>query len=214
VAGNSSTGTASTTVTLSTGQYGASSYFIQTVVSGNYTNDGQPDSDRTVAVSVVQPVGVNTIKGAGTLSRLSSAVGTYAPSGDASFSVGVAFNKSLKNLQGQITLFLPQADGSVIYIKSNSLTSMTAANLSIGKVNTIYSKANVSRLNADGTSSSVEGNLTLRLDVTGNGPAAKVAFTVLSGSVLRYSNNWLYDTTAKAWKTGFQSLFSGAVSIG
>jgi hypothetical protein len=214
VAGNSSTGTASTTVTLSTGQYGASSYFIQTVVSGNYTNDGQPDSDRTVAVSVVQPVGVNTIKGAGTLSRLSSAVGTYAPSGDASFSVGVAFNKSLKNLQGQITLFLPQADGSVIYIKSNSLTSMTAANLSIGKVNTIYSKANVSRLNADGTSSSVEGNLTLRLDVTGNGPAAKVAFTILSGSVLRYSNNWIYDTTAKAWKTGFQSLFSGAVSIG
>ena len=214
VDGNPSTGTASTTVTLSTGQHGATSYFIRTVVSGNYTNDSQPDSDRTVSVSVVQPVGVNTIKGAGTLSRLSSAVGTYAPSGDASFSVGVSFNKSLKNIQGQITLFLPQSDGSVVLIKSNALTSMTAANLSIGRVNTIYSKANITRLNSDGTSTSLEGNVTLRLDVTGNGPSAKVAFTVLSGSALRYSNNWSYDTTAKAWKTGFQDLFTGAVAVG
>jgi len=37
----------------------------------------------------------------------------------------------------------------------------------------------------------------------------QVPFTILSGSTLRYSNNWVFDTTAKAWKTDFQGLLSG-----
>ena len=214
--GSVNTGTASTIVTLSTGQYGAESYQIETIVTGNYTNDAQPLTDKTVTMSVVQPVGVNTIKGAGTIARLSTVVGTYAPSGPTAFSVGVSYNKSLTNLQGQVKLCLPQADGSMITIKSNSLTSMTAANLSIGKVTTINAKASIFRVNQDGTSTTIEGNVSLRFDVVGTGSTARVGFTILSGSTLRYSNNWIYDSVAKAWKTDFQGLVtgSGAVNVG
>ncbi|MFM8220045.1 MAG: hypothetical protein ACKOJF_14130, partial [Planctomycetaceae bacterium] len=58
VAGNTSTGTASTVVTLSSGQYGAENYRIQTIVTGNYTNAAQPDADKVVTISVVQAAGV------------------------------------------------------------------------------------------------------------------------------------------------------------
>ncbi|MFN9268097.1 MAG: beta strand repeat-containing protein [Planctomycetaceae bacterium] len=216
VAGNTSTGTASTTVTLSTGQYGAESYLIQTIVTGNYTNVDQPGDDKLVTISVVQPAGVNSIKGAGQLAKLSSAVGTYAPSDTATFAAGVSYNKNLTNVQGSIKLWLPQADGSTIYIKSNSLTSMAAANLSVGKVYTVYSKASIIRVQADGTMVSLEGNVVLRFDLVGSGTSARVGFTVLSGSALRYSNNWVYDTIAKAWKTDFQGLVlgSGGLMVG
>ncbi|MFM8288664.1 MAG: hypothetical protein ACKOGA_18380, partial [Planctomycetaceae bacterium] len=216
VAGNTSTGTASTVVTLSSGQYGAENYRIQTIVTGNYTNAAQPDADKVVTISVVQAAGVNSLTGAGQLAKLSSAVGTYAPSDTATFSVGLKYNKNLSNPQGSIKLYLPQADGSTIYIKSNSVTSMAAANLSVGKVTTVYSKASITRILANGSTQSLEGNVTLRFDVVGSGATARVGFTILSGSTLRYSNNWVYDTTAKAWKTDFQGLVlgSGGFSIG
>lgn len=213
VAGNPSTGTASRTVTLSSGQYGAQSYLIKTVVTGNDTNVDQPLDDKSVTISVVTPAGVNSIRGAGKLARLSSAVGTYAPSDEATFCVGLNFNKSLTNVQGNIQLFLPQADGSTIYIKSNSIASMAAVNQSVGRVTTVQAKASIQRILADDTVVTIEGNVNLRFDVVGTGTTARVGFTILSGSTLRYSNNWIYDTTAKAWKTDFQGLVTGSGGI-
>ncbi len=72
------------------------------------------------------------------------------------------------------------------------------------------------RILADDTVVTLEGNVNLRFDVVGTGTTARVGFTILSGSTLRYSNNWIYDTTAKAWKTDFQGLVtgSGGLSVG
>jgi hypothetical protein len=132
-----------------------------------------------------------------------AAVGTY--------SVGMQFNNKLTNPQGQILLMLQQGDGTY-YVKSNSITSITFSG-PCNKDLTIYTKASIYKVNNAGASTSVDGNVTLRLDshdgnqTTGSTctPASgdTIGFTVLSSKTgeLYYSNNWVYDSAIKGWHT-------------
>jgi len=107
VAGFPATGTASKVVTLSTGQYGSQIYLIKVVMGGQYTNAAQPDADKTAAIVVSQPAGTLSTRGGGTIARQSASAGTYgvtASSAATVFSVGINYNKSLTNLQGQIMI--------------------------------------------------------------------------------------------------------------
>ncbi|MFZ5854973.1 MAG: S8 family serine peptidase [Chloroflexota bacterium] len=216
VAGYPNVGTANTIVTLSTGQYGAESYLIRVEATDNYTNDAQPTDDKTATVVAMKPTTTNTVIGGGTIDP-SAPAGTYSGdlAEDVTFSVGMQYNKSGTNPQGKITLAIPQADGSIVYVKSNSISSMKVTGTT-DKTATIYTKASVYRVDG-GVVTTLDGGATLRLDVldkAGGTTLDEVGFTVLSSktSTLFYSNRWVLDSSV--WKTRTQTLVIGTITIG
>src|SRR5207244_3242615 len=125
------------------------------------------------------------------------------------------------NPQGQIQLTLQQPDGTY-YIKSNSITSLAFVQPSAGSTQpskdvTIYTKASIYKVSNSGVTTSYDGNVTLSVDAhegcatsptcSGTG-GDTIGFTVLSGkdSSLYYSNNWVYDSNVKGWKTVQQDV--------
>jgi hypothetical protein len=129
------------------------------------------------------------------------------------------YNKGGTNPQGQIQLILQRADGTY-YIKSNSISSLAFSNPDpTTKVNrdvTIYTKASIYKVTGT-TLTSVDGNVTLRLDAHDGGTAGgdTIGFTVLSSkdSSLYYSNNWTYDSKTLAWKTVMQAMPNGTAVV-
>jgi hypothetical protein len=217
------TGTANKIVTLSTGNYGASSYLIKVTMTGNYNNNAQPIDNKTATVTVVQPAATNQTTGGGTIAHLTSAAGTYAGNTmPVSFSVGLSYNKSGSSLQGQIVVMVPQTDGSILYVKSNSISSMAVqpvANDPHGaKTSTIYTKASVYKVMSDGSQVSIDGGCSFRIDSldTKYTTPSQVGFTVLSSknSTLYYSNNWALNTsvTPNVWQTIMEQL-TGLITI-
>ena len=212
VPGSPGTGTANTIVTLSTGQYGSSFYLIRVVLTGNYTNELQADSDKTATVVVMKPAATNETTGGGTFSTLPAAAGAYrgVTGSTNTFDVGMLYNKSRTNLQGKIHLAIPQSDGSVVYVASNAISSMAVK----GSTSTIYTKASVYRVSG-GVTTTLSGGATLRLDA--DSVAKTIGFTVLDSktSQLYYSNNWVLDasTTPNTWRTVMQALFTGGITV-
>jgi len=214
------TGTANVIVTLSTGQYGSQSYQILVQMTGNYDNKLQPLVDKTAAVIVMQPPASYQTTGGGTFAGPSTAAGAYAGNGDGAFCVGLTYTSKLTNLKGQISLTIPQADGTV-YVKSNSLSSMAVTGTGDSQSATIYAKSSMIEV-INGTTVTIDGNVTLRMDVTEGKPGnpGSVGFTVLSSkdSSLYYSNNWqsVPPTTPpggqNVWKTVLED-FTGTVMI-
>ena len=219
VAGQPSSGTANAVVTLSTGQYGSQEYVILAKLSGgNYDNSSQALADKTATVVVSKPAAATEIISGGTIANLAGKAGTYGTtaSGQTSFSVGLKYNKSGTNPQGKVSLSIKQSDGSTVYIKSNSITSIAMTAVTGGKSSTVYTKASIYRIANDGTMTTIDGNVTLRLDLldlTGT-TNDTIGFTVLSSkdSTMYYSNDWFYDTLSKTWKTRNQA-FTGNLTI-
>jgi hypothetical protein len=237
---NGLTGTANTIVTLSTGQYGAQEYLIEVTLNGSYTNTQQlppPNGTATVgsapynaahaAVSVLIPPVTNTMQGAASIPTAGFApAGVYRGAIGPSYTAGLKYNKGGSNPQGQIQLVLPQPDGSVVYVKSNSLTSIGFVSNSDGtKDLTAYTKASLYSIKA-GVTTSLDGNVSLRMDAhegcktgatTGCSGSAgdTIGFTVLSSkdSTLYYSNNWMYDTNVLAWKTVAEAVTPGSCAV-
>jgi hypothetical protein len=163
----------------------------------------------------MKPTTINSTIGGGTIDPLVPR-GTYAGDldEDATFSIGMQYTSKGTNLKGKITLYVPQVDGSIILVKSNSISSMKVTGTTT-KTSTIYTKASIARLDG-GVLTAIEGNVTLRVDVLepSTGPASsEVGFTVLSSSnsKLFYSNRWVLENNT--WKTKTQTLESGAVDI-
>jgi len=216
------TATANTTVTLSSGQYGAEAYDILVTLTGNYTNATQAIDNKTATVVVMKPAGANEATGEGHLaiSSLIAAAGTYRPEAAESvtFTVGMKYNKGGTNPQGKITLALPQADGTTISVKSNSISSMALkkGSGSVPDTMTIYTKASLARINGDGSITTIEGGVTLRMDIVDYNSASmtnQVGFTVMSSktSELYYSSNWALSSGA--WQTLVQAIASGMLSV-
>ncbi len=155
---------------------------------------------------MAKPAATNQTTGGGKITALTTAAGTYKGTGDACFSVGMTYNKSGTNLQGKITLAVPQSDG-VLYIKSTSISSMAVTQVTLTKkTSTIYTKSAVYKVLTNGSVVTVDGNVTLRLDVSDDGTSDGVGFTVLSSkdSTLYYSNNWALS--GGAWQTVLETI--------
>jgi hypothetical protein len=164
-------------------------------------------------VSVMIPPTQYSMQGA-------ASIGTdapYAPAGkyyDAkpvTYTVGMQYNNKGTNPQGQVQLVLQRSDGNY-YIKSNSITSLGFLGTFPSKDVTIQTKASIYKVSNSGALTSVDGNVSLRVDAhegCTTSPTCSasggdtIGFTVLSSkdSSLYYSNNWQYDSAVKAWKT-------------
>jgi len=190
---------------------------ILVVMTGNYDNTAQPTTDKTASVVVAKPATTNQTTVGGMFKHLTTAAGTYAEnSSDGTFTVGMTYNKSGSNLQGQIMVSVRQTDGSVIYVKSNSISNMTVTGTTNNKNSTIYTKSSIYKVLGTGSQVTIDGNVTLRLDTHdgGLGPLVdSVGVTVLStkDSCLYYSNNWVLSNNV--WQTLMETLKTGDVSI-
>jgi hypothetical protein len=243
------TATADTIVTLSTGKFGSNPYLIQVKLDtasgssyrncqqltypedacGTATANSAPWSAAHPNVVAMIPPTINTLTGGSLLgtngcptsSDACKPAGTYANSTNPYYSAGMGWTSKGTNPQGQIQLTLQRSDGTYT-IKSNSITSVAFSNPDANKVNrdvTIYTKASIYKVAAAGVLTSVDGNVTLRMDAHDGGTSGgdTVGFTVLSSKTgsLYYSNNWVYDNTTLAWRTLPQLLTSGtAIQIG
>ena len=208
VNGDPSMGTANTFVTLSSGNYGCNSYLVKVTLGAVYNNNQQLNDPTLQAqayatINVLQPSSTDSIKGSGTLTYTPYAAGTYKGNDSATYSIGLKYSNGGKNPQGQILLIIPQADGSKVYVKSNSITSVSVN--SATKTASIFTKASVYKVLPNGSIVSGEGNVSLQLEVKDGGTTGsdEVAFTVLSSkdSTLYYSNFWDFDSVSKSWKT-------------
>ena len=140
-----------------------------------------------------------------------------------SFCVGLSYNKSGSNLQGQIIVTVAQTDGSVVFIKSNSISSMaiqTGGSFPYPKTSTIYTKCSLYKLLTNGSQVAIDGGASFRIDCSDSNtsmPADQIGFTVLStSSTLYYSNNWLnvpQPPGQNVWKTVMEDLKSGGLSV-
>ena len=219
VAGSPGTGTANTVVTLSTGQYGSQEYIILVKLTGNYDNSLQAGADKTATVVVSKPAATNQIIGGGTIANLATKAGAFGVTaqGTTTYSVGLQYNKAGTSLQGKVSLVIEQDDGSTIYVKSNSITSMTVTNVTGGKQTTVYTKASVYRIDSLGVTTTIDGGVTLRLDAIDLAGTAndKIGFTVLSTktSEMYYANDWFYDAATMTWKNRAQAA-AGGITIG
>jgi hypothetical protein len=156
-----------------------------------------------------------------TLPALSTSAGTYRTDKISTVGAAMNYNKSGANLQGQINIVVPQSDGqTTIFLKTTALSSMAAntTDPTVSRV-TVYAKGTASRLNPDGTTTALEGNLSFRFDIedptSAGAGQSRVAVTVMSGkdSTLLYSNNWTFDNTQKAWRTLVQPLSPTGANI-
>ncbi|WP_200962637.1 MBG domain-containing protein, partial [Terrabacter sp. Soil810] len=223
------TGTATTTLTLSTGQYGAQSYLIEVRLGGQYTNKQQLpplalpasapyEAAHPVVTAMIPPTAYST-QGSAAISKQPTAAGTYADAGSVRYSLGMKYNSKGTSPQGQMQIILQRGAGTY-YIKSNSISSLAfsgAVGAAPAKDVTIYAKASIFRIASDGTQTSIDGGVTLRIDAhegCGSSPGCTgtsgdtIGVTVLSSkdSSLYYSNNWVYDSVTKSFRTLQQSV--------
>jgi hypothetical protein len=223
------TGTANTIVTLSTGKYGEQDYLIEVRVTGNYTNTQQTSAPANTSpymaahptVTVMQPATSNTIKASGEIAVLPTSAGTFGTGiiGNVHYSVALQYNKGGTNPQGQILIWYDRIENGTTwtyYIKSNSLSSISitpASGTPTGA--TVYTKSSIFKINkATGATVSVDGNVSLRMDVadgkyTTTSQGDQIAFTVLSSKTgeLYYANNWQYDPTILGWRCVLQDIY-------
>ena len=159
------------------------------------------------------PSTTNSMQGTGDVAG-GAAGGKYADAVHARYAVGMKYTSKGTNVQGQVQLVLERGTYGTYYVKSNSITSVAFTNPDSNKVNrdvTLYTKASIYRVEPSGAMTSIDGNVTLRIDareVCKTDPCAAgsydlIGFTVLSSkdSSLYYSNNWVLDATTKSWKT-------------
>jgi hypothetical protein len=232
------TGTANTIVTLSSGKYGEQEYEIQVSLVGSaFQNCQQTGGPYTAGGNTYCPSGpaINTVsqtayaaahanvavmvpptqysmQGGASVPILSTAAGKYGDATSVSYGIGMQYNNKGTNPQGQIQLMLKRPDGNIYYVKSNSITSLAFQGNYPSKDVTIYTKASIYSVSPSGTLTSIDGNVTLRVDAhegctTSPGCSSSggdtIGFTVLSSKdgSLYYSNNWQYSQAILGWTT-------------
>lgn len=210
-------GIVTTFATLSTGTFGAEGYVIRVVVKGNYLGDNdvqRSDDLPSTTVYVTTPPVAGQAKGAGYIDWRAdvSASTDLGTEGALATAIGagdlVGYSVSLQpgsgkraQHKGQVVLVLPGPDGSMYYVKSNSITSVAVT----FPTTVALLKASVWQVLADGSTVSIEGGVSLRVELVDGAPD-RAAFTVTSAktSALFYSNWWV--KSGKAWKTSLQDV--------
>ena len=157
---------------------------------------------------------------------MSNSSGIYA--GDAgrkmNFGLVMKWNKSGKNLQGNINVIYRREDGNY-QIKSNAINSLVIENVdNTGKVvsgsavtfrrATISTKANFKRLNPDGTYTDLGGNLNLIVTAwesttvkTGASDRIGLQLAGTNGTGINFSSNWSSGNTVA------QQLSGGKIQV-
>ncbi len=164
-------------------------------VVGNYIG-----STETV-LSISRSTLTEFITGGGNIIPTSSN-GQYAsdPNRKVNFGFNVKYNKSFKNIQGNMNVIFRRA-GRIYQIKATSLTSLSinSTNPCSRKAN-FTSKANLTDITVPGAPISIYGGITLQVTMTDNGNPGntdRIGITLLNGNSLVYSSNWVSTQTTE-----------------
>jgi hypothetical protein len=204
-AGDSKTGTASCSTTLTaSSNTGGTQYTVGIVVSGFYMRDDAGDND---IITVAQPQTSSFISGGGNL-VLSSSSGLKAGTAGskANFGFNVKYNKSGANLQGSANIIV-RSGGRVYQIKSTAISSLGVASPKAS----FTGKANIQDITNPLSPVAVDGNATLQLWMTDNGEPG--ANDTLGIQVLNKSGGVWFSSTWNGSKTVEQKLGGGNVAV-
>jgi hypothetical protein len=213
---DTTTGTVTQNVILDIGSADSKQFTVSMWVDGNYTRNSSADN---TIVTVSKPLN-DFITGGGYV-LLNSSAGLKA--GDAgtknNFGFNVKWNKSNKNLQGNINTIVrkTESDGLHVYqIKGNSMTSLSVNPPITGPIPgpgtaTFNGKASIQDITDPNNPISVEGNASLQVTMSDYGEPGnldRIAITVWNKSGgLWFANNW--DGT----KTEEQKLDGGNLKV-
>jgi hypothetical protein len=204
-AGDTTTGTATCNTALTaSSSTGATQYTVGIIVTGYY--DRNSSEDDTI-ITVAQPIPSNFITGGGFLVLSNSSGAVSGDSGSkANFGFNVKYNKSGKNLQGNVNIIV-RYNGHVYQIKSNAMDSLGVS----GTQANFTGKASIQDITNPLNPVSVDGNATLQVWVTDNGDPGSsdtLAIQVLSkDGGTWFTSNW--DGT----RTVEQVLGGGNLSV-
>jgi predicted ThiF/HesA family dinucleotide-utilizing enzyme len=190
--GDTTTGTATINVAMSTGPADSKSFTVGIIVVNYYTRNASEDD---TVVTLSKPLGTNFITGGGYLT-LTSSSGLYAGGvgTKSNFGFNVKYNKSKTNLQGNMNI-LVRNGGRVYQIKATSLTSLAANPLpNLTGTATFNAKANIQDITDPLNVISIDGGATLQVKLTDMGQpgnADSIAITVWNrGGGLWFASNW------------------------
>jgi MBG domain (YGX type) len=190
------TGTATCNWHADIGSADSQSYTIGVIVDGYYTSNSSADD---TVVTVSKPLTTSFITGGGFLILENSAGQKAGDKGTKNnFGFNVKYNKSGKNLQGNINSIIrkTEADGvlHVYQIKGNSMTSLSVKTTGTGGYAVFNGKANLQDITNPSSPVSVDGNATLQVTMTDNGDQSigdSIGITVWNkAGGLWYSSNW------------------------
>lgn len=126
--------------------------------------------------------------------------GTYAsdPGRKVNFGFNVKWNKTLKNLQGNLNLVFRIGE-KVYQIRTNAMNSLSINSVNPCSQQAVFtSKANLSDVTLPGLPVEIKGNLNLQVNMTNNtspGAVSTIGFTLYDGNTLLYSSNWPVNKT-------------------
>ena len=200
---------------VSEGQY---TIGIEVGSTGYYIRNNQGDD---AVVNVYQPVG-DFITGGGYIINPSNTAGTYAgtPGLKTNFGFNVKYNKTGKNLQGNMNFIFRRLVSGVVrtyQIKSNAMTSLGVdiSNLAAQKA-VFVSKANLTDITNPLAPVSLGGGLVMQVNMTDKGEPGssdQIAISLYDGSTLLFSNNWTGTSTAELVLGGGNLVVKSGYSI-
>lgn len=189
---------------------GGKSWTVWTTVNNYYCTQTVDPAIITLAMP-----GTNYITGGG-YNIMSKSSGQYpgATGKKMNFGLVMKWNKSGKNLQGNINIIYRGTDGYNYQIKSNAINSLAISAITGYSKAVISTKANLTRLLPDGTSVSLGGNISLTVtalqsttDNTGKSDRIGVQLAGANGSGIYFSSNW------SGGKTVEQVLNGGKIQV-
>lgn len=193
------TGTATYNWRVDIGAADSMSFTIGIVVNGWYTRDVSEDD---TIVTVSRPLASDFITGGGYL-LLERSAGLCAgdPGSKANFGFNVKFNKSGKNLQGNINVIVRRA-GRVYQAKGNVMSSLSV----VGNRATFNGKASIMDITDRLNPISIDGNATLQVVMTDEGDPGtsdSIAITVWNKKGgLWFASNWNGTATTEQTLAG------------
>ncbi|RDB06629.1 beta strand repeat-containing protein [Runella aurantiaca] len=189
--GDTKTGTATATFSANIGNASSESYTVQLLINGYYTGQNYE------VITVSKPLN-DFITGGGYLILASSAGVKAGDNGTRNnFGFNVKYNKSGKNLQGNINTIVRRMEGGVMHyyqVKGNAMTSLAVQPTTAGGTATFNGKANIQDITDPLNVIAVDGNATLQVEMTDNGEPGStdmIGITVWNKSGgLWFASNW------------------------
>ena len=165
-------------------------------VNGYYTRFYSTDDE---VITVSKPVGTNFITGGGHIIN-SASTGLYAGGAGlkTNFGFNVKYNKSGKNLQGNVNVIIRAVGGKVYQIKGNQMDTLTA---DTNKGTAYYTgKANVTDITNPLSPISLGGGHSFQMKLTDKGEPGStdtIGITLYANNTgaLLFSSNWNGTTT-------------------
>jgi photosystem II stability/assembly factor-like uncharacterized protein len=202
--GDTKTGIATCSTTLSVDNTGAAQYTIGIVVSGYYTRNSAEDN---TVIDVAQPIPSNFITGGGFLALTNSSGLMPGDQGSKNnFGFNVTYNKKGTNLQGHLNIIV-RSSGHVYQIKGNAVSSLGVIN---NQAN-FTGKSSIQDITDPLNPISIDGNATVQMWMTDHGEPGTsdtIGIQVLDkNGGMWFSSNWSGTNTIE------QNLGGGNLSV-